>query len=284
MNRRTRLMVLSTLGAASVCLAMAALAWACTPQAFISLSPSSGLPGTVVTVSGHGFVSGGPVEVRMGAVNGAPITTATGSTFAVTVTIPQSAAGGYQTLGAIGYDTSGQAQGSAAATFLVQRDAPAPLTPKQPAGRLQHGHTPPAARSHHTTPVAHSHHPTPAARSAPALVVSSTPAVTGTPTPAPVFRPAASLPAVALPQAPVHKALRLAPHHDLLVSEPKARIVASHAQPWPAASAPTDTHSGGGVNPLALGIGLLATGLVALFAGFAVAEVRRRRAPVRARR
>lgn len=287
MNRRARLMVLSILGTVSVCLAMAALAWACTPQAFISLSPSSGPPGTAVTVSGHGFVAGGRVDIRMGAVNGAPIATATGATFAVTVTIPQSAAAGYQLLGAIGYDTAGQAQGSAAQTFLVHSDAVAAPKATQPGVRSPqqqnppspvrgHGHAPSAVRPHHTTP---------AARSAPATVLFSAPAVANPTTPATVVRPAASQPAAALPQAPVDQAVHAAPQHRLGLAPVPAAHVPSHADSWPAAaSGQTDTSSGSAWNQLTVGIGLLAIGLVALFGGFAVAELRRRRAPVRARR
>jgi hypothetical protein len=69
--------------------------------------------------------------------------------------------------------------------------------------------------------------------------------------------------------------------HDPLV--PAAKDRASHA-PWAPAASPAGSGSGGIEAPLALGIGLLAAGLVALFAGFAVAEVRRRRSPVRSRR
>lgn len=92
MSRRARRVGVMVLAVLSTMTAGAALAWACTPSAFTSLTPSSGGPGATTTVRGEGFVEG-PVEVRW-ASTGAVLATATGPKFSVAVTIPADAPAG----------------------------------------------------------------------------------------------------------------------------------------------------------------------------------------------
>src|SRR4051794_7645607 len=188
MSRRARLVWLSVVVLAAAGLGVAALAWACTPQAYISLSPSSGPPGTVVTVTGSRFVADGRVELRLNSVDSAPVATATGPSFSVQVTIPQDVQPGATVLiGATGYDQDGQAVSQPATGYRVAgpaaaAPAPAPATTAPAARPAPKQATAPATTSapHATTPqhrpaaVAPSRHAP--ARAAPAPQASPAPA------------------------------------------------------------------------------------------------------------
>lgn len=68
-------------------------AWACVPQASLSLSPTSGPVGSTVTARASGFTAGQPVEIRWGSKAGPVIKTSTGPSFTVPITIPAAAPG-----------------------------------------------------------------------------------------------------------------------------------------------------------------------------------------------
>lgn len=77
----------------AVLLAVGAVAWACTPSAYLfPISPSSGVAGAEVTVRGGQF-GNGPVELRWASENGRLLTTALGPDFTAKVTIPDKAEG-----------------------------------------------------------------------------------------------------------------------------------------------------------------------------------------------
>jgi len=99
------------LGSASAVLGVAAIAWACTPQAYISVSPGSGGQGTQATVSGGSFTAA-PVQIHWGSASGPVIGNAVGPRFSTSVTIPASAPDVY-------YIVAVGPQGSSSASFEV---------------------------------------------------------------------------------------------------------------------------------------------------------------------
>lgn len=85
---RSKLTPLAIFAVLAMVLGGSALAWACTPQASITISPNSGPPGSGATVNGSAFQSG-PVEIRWNSATGTKLTDATGPNFSVGITIPQ---------------------------------------------------------------------------------------------------------------------------------------------------------------------------------------------------
>lgn len=128
---RMKLGVLSGATAAAVVLVAAALAFACTPQAEISLTPSVGPAGSTITVAGSGFSSrGGPVEVYWKSRSTAPVATAepdlTGRV-SLSFVVPPDTQGGYYTVVAIQNPAY-----PARAVFHVPGAAPAPEPAPRP--------------------------------------------------------------------------------------------------------------------------------------------------------
>src|SRR5436189_439849 len=105
MTAGVRRLWLMGLGIVAALLAAVAVAWACTPTAELRMDRSSGAPGTVVNLTGRGF-SDGLVELRMDSTDSAPIATASGPTFAISMTIPETTPG-WHVFGAVGYDADG---------------------------------------------------------------------------------------------------------------------------------------------------------------------------------
>lgn len=90
MSSMRRLVALASVAALIPAVVVAGLAWACTPQAeFTQFSPSSGGPGTVVTIAGRNFVANQPITIHWGSASGPVIGTAQGPEFSTTVTVPQ---------------------------------------------------------------------------------------------------------------------------------------------------------------------------------------------------
>jgi Ca2+-binding RTX toxin-like protein len=92
---------MSALAALTVAVVAAALAWACVPTARITLNPTSGAAGSVVTVNGTGF-NPGPVTLRWNEdgpilknVDAAGTDPNQGAQFTTTVTIPAAPPGCY---------------------------------------------------------------------------------------------------------------------------------------------------------------------------------------------
>lgn len=84
---RMRVVSVGFVGLAAI-LALGAIAWACTPSAYLyPVSPNAGMAGTEVTVRGGQF-GNGPVEIRWRSENGRLLTSALGPHFTAKVTIP----------------------------------------------------------------------------------------------------------------------------------------------------------------------------------------------------
>lgn len=88
MSGKTRTVALGLGFGAALVMGLGSLAWACTSQAWVGkITPGAGPAGTRATVTGENFVVG-PVEIRWNTSNGPLLTTATGPRFSVAVTIP----------------------------------------------------------------------------------------------------------------------------------------------------------------------------------------------------
>lgn len=87
-NRRRAALTLAAV--ATLLVGGATLAWACTSQASITISPRSGAPGSGVTVNGQDFTPGS-VEIRWNSRTGPVLGYTTGASFSTRVTIPADA-------------------------------------------------------------------------------------------------------------------------------------------------------------------------------------------------
>ena len=97
----SRRISLGIIGALAAVLASVSVAWACVPQASLSVTPTSGPAGSTVTVNGSGFPAGETAEVRWESKTGPVLATATGPTFSVRITIPSAAPGVHYISGAV---------------------------------------------------------------------------------------------------------------------------------------------------------------------------------------
>lgn len=92
--RRARITGIGFAGLALL-LALGAVAWACTPSAYLyPVSPSTGAAGTEVTIRGGQF-GNGPVELRWGTERGRLLGSTLGPDFTKKVIIPDKAPGVY---------------------------------------------------------------------------------------------------------------------------------------------------------------------------------------------
>lgn len=263
--------------------AAAALAWACTPSAFTSLTPSSGGPGAMTTVRGEGFVEG-PIEIRW-ASTGAVLTTATGPTFSVAVTIPADAPAGAHYIQSVARNPAdGAVAGEHIRAFEVtdpSATTPRPEPKSQPRSENRAQASPPKQRAKPA--------PQPPVEPAP-TPVEPQPQVES---PAVASPPAAS---VAEPTAPPQQEQpaeqRTQRADDSAQRSPKAPPTPSEGSAvgdlWngvapgerssaAAGLAETTPDSGGAGPQLVLGIVLLSLGLVTLLGGAAALTVRKRR-------
>lgn len=133
---RRRLFTLTFAASAAVVLVVAALAFACSPQAGISLTPNVGPAGSTVTVAGSGFSrAGGPVEVYWNSRSTAPVASAepdlTGKV-SLSFSVPAGARGGYYTVIAIQNPAF-----PARAVFQVPGSSAPPEPAPQPGGAGQ---------------------------------------------------------------------------------------------------------------------------------------------------
>lgn len=118
---------------AAAVLALAAVAFACTPSNLVSLSTPVGVPGTAVSVSGS-LLSPNDVVVRWNGADGPVLTRATAADFergALNFTVPDAAAPGYYTVTAVQSDAHGN-DIVARAAFQVVGPA-GQVVPAQPA-------------------------------------------------------------------------------------------------------------------------------------------------------
>lgn len=129
----SRRVMFGTIGVLAVVLASVSLAWACVPQASLTLSPTSGAAGSTVTAKGSGFTADQPVEIRWGSKTGPVLKTSTGPSFSVPITIPAVAPGVYYVSAA---ETGEHSDHSAtiAAFRVTAPGAPAPAPGTAPTG------------------------------------------------------------------------------------------------------------------------------------------------------
>lgn len=139
-----RKVLLAGVAVCAVALGGMSVAWACTPGGGITANPGSGLPGSLVDISGTNFVAAGetvqdqqvgPVEIRWNTTSGPLLATATGPNFTQSVTVPQNAANRTYYFVAVQRRADGGAVRQAAASFQVtgakQDTAPPPANETQ---------------------------------------------------------------------------------------------------------------------------------------------------------
>ncbi|MFN2503023.1 MAG: hypothetical protein ABR540_02105, partial [Acidimicrobiales bacterium] len=98
MTRVRKSIVVSAIGAGAALLLVASSAWACLGNEVsptISFFPNQGLPGSTVTVSGKAW-SPAPVEIRWRGAGGPVLASEYGREFSVAVAVPEAAAGVYE--------------------------------------------------------------------------------------------------------------------------------------------------------------------------------------------
>jgi len=254
---------------------VAATAWACSPSGGLS-TPANGaeLPqgaaGSPVAVRGTGFAANKPVEIVWNSP-GNVIARATGPEFTVSVTIPANATMGVHFIGA----TQGDDVAPGAMSFEVTSTA-VPTGPTADSVTGGSGITAATVRGGTGSPAG----PLAARPAAPVFAVTAQPGV-----------PASAGPAIATAaQGEKFFGGSLAP----AAADPAAQARGARAATgdlWSGfrsgtkSSLPgiTDGTPAQGSGPgLAVGMGLLSAGTVALLAGFGVAETRRRRVLVHA--
>ena len=111
MHARSRRYAGIVLGILATALAAASLAWACSPEAVIGLTPQSAAPGATVTVTGEQFVEGDTVQLRWNAADGRVLATVSprgrpGAEFRTTITVPRVPADTYSVI-AVARDPNG---------------------------------------------------------------------------------------------------------------------------------------------------------------------------------
>ena len=118
--RQRRISVLAILAVVSLGMSAAAMAWACSPQAYIFLSSTGGHAGQRMTVNGHGFIDG-PVQIRWNGAYGALVGTTRGPDFSTTIRVPANAAPGIAYIHGVARDAAGRLVGDAVKAFRVVR-------------------------------------------------------------------------------------------------------------------------------------------------------------------
>ncbi|MFN2569229.1 MAG: IPT/TIG domain-containing protein [Candidatus Dormibacteria bacterium] len=280
----------------------ASVAWACTAQPVLgapdsggggsSVSPQSGPQGTIVTVQGAGFQNA-DVSIRWNSVDGPSLGTARGPNFSTTVTVPPSSPAGYAIV-AFQRDALGGLGPVARAPFQVTGDA-AGSPGGSAAGSVAGSDRARNPGNNSTDDVASpaTGRPAGAAAGAPSRRATGgapPPVTTGkgpvggnlsgaVPRPAPSAGTIAGAPAVSVPAS---EAAAERPRTgssasvlgDLWSGYASGTTSSTRLQDVPRSDAlPTEA---------ILGVGLLGGGLVALFAGFLVTDLTRRRATVAA--
>jgi hypothetical protein len=276
----------------AVPLVLAALAWACSPQSAIQLSQQAGFAGNNVEVSGSNFANGGSVEIHWNSASGPLLATATGPTFAVTVTVPEEASADNHLIVAVGQATAQFPEVHRPASFTVVEPAPAPenapareAPPRNgTAGTTSGGGSPGGALTRRATAGAPS--PASAVGGAGDTAAGTDPITSSAPATAEAGgsgAPAAATAGGARNDAgsPSEAASRPAAPRGSAAADLWGGFEAATARGLPSsAAAPAAPESS---LPL-LSVAMLGFGLVAVFSGAAVAAVRRRRAPAQAQR
>lgn len=293
----------------------ASVAWACTRQATLTVSPAFGKAGSQTQVAGRGFVTGEPVEIRWNTTGGPVMGRAVGGDFSVVVTIPGDASNGVYYIVATAPKTQISASFEVRSAAATSSDRTAPPDSQtstsangseattsnasgQTSGTTQGGSGTTAGATGQSGDLGFAEsqaQTSPEGTPAPAGQTASSPAQAGQPStaaapgvarstassssaaPAPAGSPAAAAPqAGGQPAVPVDEQ-----------SSPNARSASADLWSGFSAGNPSSLSPGldggapassGATTPLALGVGLLSAGTVALGLGFGAAELRRKRA------
>lgn len=300
---------LMIMGAASV-------AWACTQQAYIgSISPGSGPAGSRATITASRF-NPGPVQIRWNGTDGPLLATASGPSFSVGITIPDSRLGDYtvvavqrqndvivgkasvpfQVTPAGAFSQGGYSSNDGTSTADGGQDASGGVTRSSTAGEDSSGagESPsgqPAAGSGGTAFPSEASSATAASPDAGASTgQTASRAVSSGSGPAGQAANGAVPSAASGVARASDETIRpaqpsLTPTDEAAGTIPSRRSATADlwggftdGQPARGVGLSGAPASGGGTSPLAVGAGLLTAGLVALFAGFGVAEHGRRRA------
>ena len=289
---------LAALCAATLPLVYAAFAFACTPQAGMTISQSNGgrvaPAGATATVTGWAFLNG-PVEVRWDSDAGPVLAVAGGPNFSVAVTIPDDSPS-VHTIIAIARDPNGQVFRAA---DTIEISAPEP----QPAGgepAATAGTATGAAQTPGASRPASAARPT-AARPTAARAPAARTSATGRQSPrsataTPVTRPVARVSAARPDRTPSSSRTSETGARET-ASTGAARVRRPAPAPRPSASpvrqqtppsliSPLDPRlrDGGSDSRLGIGMALLGLGILLPLAGFAVAEARARRTQAGPRR
>lgn len=290
---RSRMVAMAAVLAGSV-VGVSGLAFACTPGGEVYINPPSGLAGSQPTLSGNNWgAHEARLEIRWNSMSGPVLAEVTpvGGSFSVAVTIPQATPGVY-------YIVTKSPTRATPARLAFEVTAPrttsgATETPeRQTSANANAGETAASSGSGQTAastsgadanggssapapgrfgPMAGSARPAPgadAARASAAAPAATAAGKTKTPAASPAA-PAAAPSDPALPADP-------RPSERTATGDLASGLEAGPSLLPGLNDRPTTTAPG---SPLALGAGLLAAGLGTLFAGFAAAELRRRRSP-----
>lgn len=278
-----------TVAAGGFLLVALATAWACTSQSHISsLEPSSAPAGAEVTVEGAEYAPGEKVEVRWEQDDGPLLATTTvdaNGTFAVSVTLPTQASAGEHLVFAIAPDLY-PAAGRGSAMIHVEGPEPAPEPATGPADEDTT-----AAPADSTQPAPAEEQPAPPAQ-APVTAAQPAPDTAPAPETAPAT-PTAVVQPVTSSTDPGHAAVTAVSTNGPAATPGDAGATAPLPRAWerepvaaaPPVAAPAWTGTPDDVRgrlDVGLGAGVLAVGLVVMFAGFAgtVLTGRRQRAEV----
>ena len=285
-------------GVIAAVLVASAVAWACTPSASVAYcaGTTEGVAGTRVTLCGQAFQSGRQVQVHWGATTGPVLaaTTVTGGSFQLPVRVPVNAAAGRNAF-VLAFSYSNQ---DTAADTSDSRQVAFNVLPARTAEETVV--TPPAvtAQTEGVSSGAEPDSAFPAAAAAPVAAPSGPVATVTEAAPSSAIPAPRSLPVSANPGA-VRQSGRTVFGGSVAPEAPVATTATAAEDQAPRVAAGTatgDLWSGlaSGSNGPAFGLGdspstssdssaglaaaLLGAGLMALFAGFGIAELGRRRA------
>ena|GEM_PF-6143488 len=277
---------LSFVAPLAVALGAMGFAWACNPNPWIKLDPEAGISGTQVTVTGD-LLKESRVELTWQSYDGPVLGEATGPKFSLTITIPEAEDGSYLVL-AQAWDAEGNRMDERAnAVFTVESEAaPPPPSNEEPppaGGGEPKPDNPPARGNDNPDRGARGDRGSrPAAGGAPSGRFSG-PSTAVTTAMGPVFEaslppdpgrrvPGRSAAGRLFGEAPVPAELDSQTATEMWSGLREGRS-ASVSDPLVDAGSPEAR-----TPMLVAGIILLALGLLGVFGGFLVAEVRRRRA------
>ncbi|HVE47464.1 MAG TPA: hypothetical protein VNA57_12060 [Acidimicrobiales bacterium] len=307
-------------GIAGGIMGIAGLAWACTPQATTqSITPGAAPPGAEVTLtSENGYPSAAPVEIRWNSSEGPLLATAAGSgSFSVRFTVPDvhpdiyyvvgvQRSGGVITHKAVvsfevtpatstasgparsgtgptgagqGGSTSSQAAGGSGTAGSRTEEQAATATPGTgPAFPAETGAS--ATPSPSPSPAATAETAANSARNATASAKATSPAAGPATSAATTTGQGVTAPADDRERAPGGAEAAVSPSANSVSGDLWAGFSGGAADR--ASLAPDQPDHSSGTSPVAVGAALMSGGLVMLFAGFMVAEARRRRVGVAA--